>query len=548
MIILYLFRLSLLCVVALLSVTAQAGSAPVLILERSASRLELAPWLDVLPATDTPKSSEQLLVQPDVWPWRALQQPVLAQGYRGDGLWLRLKTQNSGLPQRRILEFNRTNLSHIEVITRRSDGAWQTRTAGTAELSPQGDINGLGYSFAVVIPEGTSSIYVRLRSAYPLATPIHLSTENTLLRASQNSAAVYGAGLGLLGGVLLGVMGLRSARLTLRVRWIFTALIASVILRALADRGVLGYWWLDVPGSLHSITQLSGCLLSIAHVLLCREFLGQRQALTPRFQSLLLTVILANLIWMLISVAWLPNQWLPIADALRWFGLSVIIAALWQPAQQGIPGANWYRAVMLTGIVGQALNDAALRGWLPFWAEPYQSIVIWHLLAAPLLLHALEQPIKLLLPAQKQNTPIPLQAVAVPARLKPGLIRVLVVEDNPWVQQVLAGLLLKLDCHATLASDGRAAIGHLQVTAFDLVLMDCDLPELDGFSTTQLWRASNQAAASSRQVPIIAITAHISAYHEVQAHEAGMNDFLQKPIDMRTLHEMLTRWLPHYAA
>jgi len=319
-----------------------------------------------------------------------------------------------------------------------------------------------------------------------------------------------------------------------------------VILRALADRGVLGYWWLDVPGSLHSITQLSGCLLSIAHVLLCREFLVQRQALTPRAQSLLLTVILANLIWMLTSVAWLPNQWLPIADALRWFGLCAIIAALWQPAQQGIAGAAWYRAIMLAGVAGQACNDAALRGWLPFWAEPYQSIMLWHLLAAPLLLHVLEQPLKQHSTALKQITP-PSQPMPPPARLKQGPIRVLVVEDNPWVQQVLAGLLLKLDCHATLANDGRAAISQLQATAFDLVLMDCDLPELDGFSTTQLWRANQHAGASTRHIPIIAITAHISAYHEVQAREAGMNDFLQKPIDMRTLHDVLTRWLPHYA-
>ena len=123
-------------------------------------------------------------------------------------------------------------------------------------------------------------------------------------------------------------------------------------------------------------------------------------------------------------------------------------------------------------------------------------------------------------------------------------MHVLVVEDNPWVQQVLTGLLLKLGCQPHSVGDGQQALTCLKQQHFDLVLMDCDLPGLDGISTAQLWRteASKHRFASSADIPIVAITAHVSAAYETQAREAGMNDFLQKPIDMRTLHELLQRW------
>ncbi len=554
-----LIRFSLVCCLTLLSLTAHAITAPTFVVETAINRLEIAPWLDKLPSRLSTLNSSQLLAQADNLPWQALDQPVLAQGHLANGIWLRLKTRNDGLEQRRIIEFSRANLSHIEVMTRQSNGSWLIRHAGSAELSPRGDTTGLGYSFNLSIPEGSSMTYVRLQSTYPLATPIHLSSENGLFKALQNSAGLFGAGLGLLGGMALGMAGLRSARLSLSVRWAFGFVIIMAIVQAMVDRGVLGYWWLDVPSSLHSFIQLSCCMLSIAHILLCRQFLAQQQALTTNVQQLLQAVILLNLLWMLTAVTWLQNQWLPAADALRWLSYAAIIAALWQPAQRSITGAKLYRGIIAIGLASQLLSDATLRGFLPFVAEPYQILMLWHLLAIPTLLHVLEKsaishtPKAILTGASskpRSQDPSPVISIATPSRPLSTITRILVVEDNPWVQQVLAGLLLKLNCQTRLAGDGQEALQLLGGEVFDLVLMDCDLPKLDGFSTTQLWRAQTlrAASASAPQVPIIAITAHISASHRMQAHEAGMDDFLPKPIDMRALHDVLTRWLPNYSA
>ena len=556
MIMSHLIRFSLLCCLTLLGLTANAKTAPTFIVETAVSRLEIAPWLDKLPAHLSNVSSAELLAQADHWPWQALDQPVLAQGRLSNGIWLRLKIRNDGLEQRRTLEFIRANLSHIEILSRQRNGSWQVRNAGTAELSPRGDTTGLGYSFALSIPEGSSTTYIHLQSTYPLATPIHISSENGLLRALQNNAGFFGVGLGLLGGMVLGMAGLRSARISLSLRWAFLSVIVMAMTQAMVERGVLGYWWLDIPNALHCFTQLSSCMLSMAHLLLCYQFLAHQKSLTANVQRLLHTIILANLIWMLISVAWLPDQWSPASDVIRWLSYTTVMVALWQPTQRVLKGAALYRGIMAVGLLSQLLSDASLRGYVPFVAEPYQILMIWHLLTMPILLYVLEQPetppaVNAMLPSV-HNTPWPgSPSYTLPTAPSADVTRILIVEDNPWVQQVLAGLLLKLNCQTCLAADGQEALQRLASEVFDLVLMDCDLPGLDGFSTTQLWRSQTlqtAGAASAPQVPIIAVTAHISASHRQQAREAGMNDFLQKPIDMRTLHDVLTRWLPQYAS
>jgi len=512
-----------------------AKLAPTLVIDSAEQRVELAPWLDIASPT-----------------WRALDQPVLAQGYVPHTLQLRLKIHNAGLAKRRILEISRANIGRIEVISRGPSGQWLTRHAGANQLVPRGDVNGLGYSFVLDIPEGPSEVFIRLSSAYPLTTPIRLSSENALFTATQNSAGLYGASLGMLGGMLLGMMALRSARLTIAIRWIFSATVLMVILRALADRGVLGYWWLDIPGSLHSLTQVSGSLLSMAHLLLCRQFVTQHKPLPTAWSHLLLFAITVNLLWLLTTIGQalaVPLYW---ADVLRFFTISVILSLLWYAMRQQTPGSTLYFAVMIFGLLGQLYNNAALQGWVRFLAEPYEVIIAWHLLATPLLLHALEQH----RPAQasERNQPSRVTQVAPHDNAKlntqpprsPAL-RVLVVEDNTWVQQVLTGLLLKLGCQPQAVEDGAQALAALKANPFDLVLMDCDLPGLDGISTAQLWRteARQQTYASAADIPMVAITAHVSAAYETQAREAGMNDFLHKPIDMRTLHELLLRWRPN---
>jgi signal transduction histidine kinase/CheY-like chemotaxis protein/HPt (histidine-containing phosphotransfer) domain-containing protein len=127
---------------------------------------------------------------------------------------------------------------------------------------------------------------------------------------------------------------------------------------------------------------------------------------------------------------------------------------------------------------------------------------------------------------------------------------VLVVEDNPINQEVVQGILENMDCRVVTAANGRCAIERLGDATFDLILMDCEMPVMDGFEATRRIREmergaelSRDAAATSR-LPIVALTAHALAEIREECLVAGMDDFLVKPFDELQIGEMLRRWIP----
>ncbi len=116
---------------------------------------------------------------------------------------------------------------------------------------------------------------------------------------------------------------------------------------------------------------------------------------------------------------------------------------------------------------------------------------------------------------------------------RPSSLRVLLAEDNP-VNQKLAVKLLERQGHAvTVADDGKAAVQLFNQQAFDLILMDIQMPEMDGFEATRLIRQREQTKGS--RVPIIAMTAHAMKGDEERCVAAGMDAHLAKPIDARRL-------------
>lgn len=129
---------------------------------------------------------------------------------------------------------------------------------------------------------------------------------------------------------------------------------------------------------------------------------------------------------------------------------------------------------------------------------------------------------------------------AVPAT---DAYRVLVVEDNPINQRVTKVTLNKLGYLADIALNGREAIAALCKNDYDLVLMDCQMPEMDGYETTRLIR-SPDSGVLRHDIPIIAITAHALHENREKCRNAGMNDFLAKPIQPVFLAGMLEKWLP----
>jgi len=118
--------------------------------------------------------------------------------------------------------------------------------------------------------------------------------------------------------------------------------------------------------------------------------------------------------------------------------------------------------------------------------------------------------------------------------------RVLVVEDNRANQEVAIGMLQRLGCEVTIAQDGVEALERLAESDYELVLMDCHMPRMDGFEATRRIRAMN---APYSNVTIVAMTANVQKSAMDQCHAVGMNDYLSKPIKLGVLRDMLNRWL-----
>lgn len=119
--------------------------------------------------------------------------------------------------------------------------------------------------------------------------------------------------------------------------------------------------------------------------------------------------------------------------------------------------------------------------------------------------------------------------------------RVLVAEDNPVNQRVTRKMLEKLGLTAELVGNGVEAVAALRAGHYDLVLMDCQMPVLDGLSATRRVRRLGGAAAST---PIIALTANALEGDKELCIAAGMNDYLAKPVKMEALRQLLEQWLP----
>ncbi|MCU1126405.1 response regulator [Stenotrophomonas maltophilia] len=125
--------------------------------------------------------------------------------------------------------------------------------------------------------------------------------------------------------------------------------------------------------------------------------------------------------------------------------------------------------------------------------------------------------------------------------LPPLHLRVLLVEDNTVNRMVAEQLLRVFQCEVRNAADGEQALAALREGGVDVVLMDCQMPVLDGYAATRHWRAEEREAGRTR-LPIIAMTANAMAGDRERCLQAGMDDYLSKPIARATLHALLKRW------
>jgi len=117
--------------------------------------------------------------------------------------------------------------------------------------------------------------------------------------------------------------------------------------------------------------------------------------------------------------------------------------------------------------------------------------------------------------------------------------RVLLVEDNPINQMVAQKMLEKIGIQATLAADGQEALNMLDQDEFDAVLMDCQMPVMDGYEATR--RIREQGALL--KLPVIAMTANVMEGDREKCIEVGMNDYIGKPFVEADLKKTLARWI-----
>ena len=192
------------------------------------------------------------------------------------------------------------------------------------------------------------------------------------------------------------------------------------------------------------------------------------------------------------------------------------------------------RLVMLTRLLADTKN-AGNAGIDAYLAKPVRQTVLYECLVNVM--------------AGQPQEPHAAPAVYEPVTTAPAGIRgkILVVEDNPVNQQVALGILQIHGYDVTLAGNGREALDAHAQAAFDLILMDCHMPEMDGFAATKQIRERERSSIGKR-VPIIALTANAMAQDREDCLAAGMDDHMSKPFGVVKIREMLDRWMPRAAS
>lgn len=139
-----------------------------------------------------------------------------------------------------------------------------------------------------------------------------------------------------------------------------------------------------------------------------------------------------------------------------------------------------------------------------------------------------------------------MQRASAEAGAEPGTepaapIRVLLVDDNAINQRLAARLLQKLGCEVSVASSGQEALDVLTFQPQDLVIMDCQMPDLDGYEAT---RRIREIEGATRRTPIVAMTAYAMRGDRERCLAAGMDDYYSKPVTGDDFIAMIRRWGP----
>jgi signal transduction histidine kinase/DNA-binding response OmpR family regulator len=211
--------------------------------------------------------------------------------------------------------------------------------------------------------------------------------------------------------------------------------------------------------------------------------------------------------------------------------------------------------VLLTSIIDQSRAALQAMGIKATLTKPIrQSSLLEALIGAtqrtPTSLEPAAGPVELRRVSGVEAVPAPPAVTPTPAPAPAGAsakesIRLLAAEDNDSNQEVLLGICDYLGWQITIKGNGRDALTALESGEcdYDVVLMDCQMPIMDGYAATRAIREM-EARCGRRRVPIIAVTAHALRGEREKVLEVGMDDYLTKPLDMEALRQKVKSWLP----
>jgi CheY-like chemotaxis protein len=189
--------------------------------------------------------------------------------------------------------------------------------------------------------------------------------------------------------------------------------------------------------------------------------------------------------------------------------------------------------ILLTSVTGLCDSDEMEEiGFAGHLIKPIKQSMLFDSIARVFQTSASQEEVKVETPDQPRDDKAKLK--------KRSKMKLLVAEDNAVNQKVATRILKKLGFASDVVANGKEAIEALDRTRYDVVLMDCQMPEMDGFEATRVIRGRERS--SGEHLTIIAMTANAMAGDREQCLEAGMDDYIAKPVSPKALDEIITKW------
>jgi len=219
------------------------------------------------------------------------------------------------------------------------------------------------------------------------------------------------------------------------------------------------------------------------------------------------------------------------------YDLVLADAETWTPEADAFLTERRVRLVLLTSMRDMARTRKTYLRAAAWVARPLRPLALLNR-----LVEAVEPPVRGSGSIANPEDSFPAPDTSAGVEAPPvAPLRVLVAEDNAVNQKLIRKLLEKRNCEVTIANHGGEAVEAVRRAQFDVVFMDCQMPEMDGFEACRAIRALDHAV---RRVPVVALTANAMKGDADRCYEAGMDDYLSKPVDLAELDRVLRQYQP----